>query len=76
MLRPFTLLFAIQLHTLFAKPLRVHNYLLQTVYCPTLEEADYFMHITPLLHHTLKYVFENIMKNGAFALLEQMLHFP
>ena len=26
---------------------------------------------------TLKYhVFENIMKNGAFAHLEQMLHFP
>ena len=22
------------------------------------------------------YVFENIMENGAFALLEQMLHFP
>ena len=33
------------------------------------EEANYFMHITPLLHHTLKYhVFENIMENGAFAL--------
>ena len=35
----------------------------------------------PLLHnnaflHLLKYnIFENIMENGAFALLEQMLHF-
>ena len=30
--------------------------------------------ITP--YDTLKYhVFENIMENGAFALLEQMLHF-
>ena len=27
---------------------------------------------TPLKYH----VFENIMENGAFALLEQMLHFP
>ena len=26
----------------------------------------------PLKYH----VFENIMENGAFALLEQMLHFP
>ena len=24
----------------------------------------------------VKYVFENIMEKGAFALLEQMLHFP
>ena len=23
-----------------------------------------------------KFTFENIMENGAFALLEQMLHFP
>ena len=28
--------------------------------------------ITPLKYH----VFENIMVNGSFALLEQMLHFP
>ena len=28
--------------------------------------------ITPLKYR----VFENIMENGAFALLEQMLHFP
>ena len=28
--------------------------------------------ITPLKYH----VFENIMENEAFALLEQMLHFP
>ena len=28
--------------------------------------------ITPLKYH----VFENSMENGAFALLEQMLHFP
>ena len=28
--------------------------------------------ITPLKYH----VFENIMENGAFALLEQMLQFP
>ena len=28
--------------------------------------------ITPLKYH----VFENIMENGAFALLEQLLHFP
>ena len=32
-------------------------------------EKDLF---TPLKYH----VFENIMENGAFALLEQMLHFP
>ena len=29
------------------------------------------MDVTPLKYH----VFENIMENGAFALLEQMLHF-
>ena len=37
------------------------------------------MHFTdnPFLLMPLKYkVFENIMENGAFALLEQMLHFP
>ena len=28
--------------------------------------------LTPLKYH----VFENIMENGAFAHLEQMLHFP
>ena len=28
--------------------------------------------ITPLKYH----VYENIVENGAFALLEQMLHFP
>ena len=28
--------------------------------------------LTPLKYH----VFENIMENGAFAPLEQMLHFP
>ena len=34
------------------------------------------LHVIPLLHNLLKYhVFQNIMKNGAFALLEQMLHF-
>ena len=31
-----------------------------------------FKPFTPLKYH----VFENIMENGAFALLEQMLHFP
>ena len=31
----------------------------------------------PISYLLLKYhVFENIMDNGAFALLEQMLHFP
>ena len=40
-------------------------------------------HTSPTLYSiivpldTLKiHVFENIMENGAFALLEQMLHFP
>ena len=28
--------------------------------------------VTPMKYHE----FENIMENGAFALLEQMLHFP
>ena len=28
--------------------------------------------MTPLKYH----IFENILENGAFALLEQMLHFP
>ena len=28
--------------------------------------------LTPLKFH----IFENIMENGAFALFEQMLHFP
>ena len=28
--------------------------------------------LMPLKHH----VFENILENGVFALLEQMLHFP
>ena len=40
----------------------------------------YFAGFNPLLHKTpfdaLKYnLFENIMENGAFALLEQMFHF-
>ena len=30
----------------------------------------------PLLMPLKYHVFENIMENGAFALLEQMLHFP
>ena len=39
------------------------------------------LYLKPLLHEhlvtPLKYkVYENIMKNGAFAPLEQMLHFP
>ena len=30
--------------------------------------------LTPLQY--MYHIFENIMENGAFALLEQMLHFP
>ena len=50
-------------------------------------QMDQFLSIqrvNPLLHnntfHTFEiqmyHVFENIMENGAFALLEQMVHYP
>ena len=41
-------------------------------------QKDYVLwEINPLLLKPLKYhVLENFMENGAFALLEQMLHFP
>ena len=32
--------------------------------------------ITPFEAFKISYIFEDIMENGAFALLEQMLHFP
>ena len=40
--------------------------------CGMLYHLLYCCLLTPLKYH----VFENIMENGAFALLEQMLHFP
>ena len=44
-------------------------------YSCCLNVLTHYSIITPLM--PLKYhVFENIMENGAFALLEQMLHFP
>ena len=36
------------------------------------KKSDYDDDMMPLKFH----VFGNIMENGAFALLEQMLHFP
>ena len=40
---------------------------------PDLCPLFYFNH---LFHKKKYHVFENIMENGAFALLEQILHFP
>ena len=49
--------------------------------CESREHLDRLIHwniltlhsiITPLKYH----VYENVMENGAFALSEQMLHFP
>ena len=43
--------------------------------CPGCKELTIYFIIVPLT--PLKYnVYENIMENRAFALLEQMLHFP
>ena len=40
------------------------------------KELNFFFIKTPFDAFEIDNVFENIMENGACALLEQMLHFP